>query len=242
MTDPRLINTPLAHYESAYERVEGDYGPSTSLVGFLKLIQKRWGQDFFKGHWLELGCGRGFTFEGLEGGHPLKLTGADFATSACIQAKKRDLKHAPFESEFVSTHLESTWPSSWGEFDGILDAHLFHCLNGKAQIAQALHSCAAHLKAGSALVAEVMISAKHFAPDEGIDFDESTGILKRAGGPTLHTLLAAYDWEQLILTSNLQIFYFEVYSHLRFIHNPKREHLLETDPEVLRFIALKPKE
>lgn len=242
MSAPRLIHTPLAHYESAYERVSGDYGASVSLLSFLELCQKRWGSDFFGGHWLELGCGCGSTFEGLKADTPSKVTGADFSTRACARAKARALEHLAFEIDFQTAHLEAIWPTSWRPFDGILDAHLLHCLNGKNEILKALGSCYSHLIPGGALVAEVMISSKHFAPDEGLDYDPRSGLLRRPSGPTLHTLLAAYDWEQLILRSGLQIFYFEVYSHLRFIHNPKREHLLATDPEVLRFIAHKPNE
>jgi len=233
---PTLISTALAHYESTYERVIGEYSPSISLSSYLKLCQKRWGEDFFSGHWLELGCGMGSTFESYPSQSRPQVLATDFSTLACERARSRDLSGFRFEC----AHLECSWPHDWPEFDGILDSHLLHCLEGTQQIRHVLKNCLKHLKPGGTLVAEVMIDGKNFAPDEGLDFDEGLKVLKRSQGPVLHTLLQAFDWEQLILSAGLQIFYFEVYSHLRFIHNPKRSELLETDPEVLRFIAMRP--
>ncbi len=242
MSGAHLINTPLAHYESAYSRLIGEYAPSQSLVSYLQLCQKRWRRNFFAGNWLELGCGIGSTFEALEDQGPEHVLGVDFSLQATKRASSRDLSNLNFELDFECHHLEREWPVSWGQFDGILDAHLLHCLNGKDEIERSLLNCLKHLAEGAPLVAEVMVHSKCFTPDGELVHDTQSGILKREGGPTLHTLLAAYDWEQILLKCGFQIFYFEVYSHLRFIHNPKRSHMLESDPELLRFIALKPKE
>lgn len=244
-SEPHLIHTTLAHYESAYERVQGEFEPSASLSSFLKLIQKRWGEDFFTGNWLELGCGLGTTFESLEsksGQVPNIVTGVDFSVQACKRAQQRDNCALLFPVQFEVAQLQGDWPSSWPLFDGILDAHLLHCLCGKSEIAKVLRSSFNQLSPGGKILGEVMITSKSFIPDSGLAYDESTGILRKDAGPVLHTLLPAFDWEQLILSSGLQIFYFEVYSHLRFIHNPKRTRMLETDPELLRFIACKPME
>lgn len=231
-----LISTTLAHYESAYERCEGQYHPAASLVGLLKLCQRRWGADFCQGHWLELGCGLGSTFEAVENA-PMRILGSDFSTTACRKASMRP-NHLNISYEVA--RLDASWPGHWSEFSGILDAHLLHCLESKEAVARTLAQALKALAPGGRLVAEVMVAHKNFIPDEGLNYDRESGVLAKAGGPVLHLILSSYDWEQMILRQGFSLFYFEVYSHLKFIHNPKRSELHPMDPEVLRFVAIKP--
>lgn len=231
-----LISTTLAHYESAYERCEGQYSPAASLVGLLKLCQQRWGAGFCHGHWLELGCGLGSTFEALENA-PEQILGTDFAATACRKARERV---SQLNISYEVARLDSEWPAHWPQFSGILDAHLLHCLESKEAVARTLGQAFKALTHGGRLVGEVMVAHKNFAPDEGLIYDSQSGVLTRTGGPVLHLILSAYDWEQMILRQGFSLFYFEVYSHLKFIHNPRRSELHPMDPEVLRFVATKP--
>lgn len=233
---PSLISTHLAHYDSAYKRFSGEYHPAASLVGLIELCQKRWNQNFFKGSWLEMGCGVGSTFEALKSGKPDEIIACDFSSIACDKAQAR---HIP-DIQFEVARLSSPWPAQWPLFDGVLDAHMLHCLRDREEVHSTLKYVFENLKEGGALVAEVMVGSKRFFPDQDLFYEAESGKLTNRQGLVVHLILNAYDWEQLILESGLSLFYFEVYSHLRFIHNPKRDDLGPCDPEVLRFIAIKP--
>ena len=233
---PALISTTLAHYESAYERCEGQYYPAASLVGLLKLCQRRWGADFCQGKWLELGCGLGSTFEAVENA-PTQIMATDFSPTAC---RKAGLRPGKLSISYEVARLDGNWPLHCPRFDGILDAHLLHCLESKEAVTRTLAQALKALAPGGRLVGEVMVAHKNFVPDEGLNYDSESGVLAKAGGPVLHLVLSAYDWEQMILRPGFSLFYFEVYSHLKFIHNPKRSEIHPMDPEVLRFVATKP--
>ncbi len=126
------------------------------------------------------------------------------------------------------------------DIDLVADPHCLHCLTGE-DIHSALGIINTALKSNGILASEVMISHSNMKFDDMDLLFDSPRLLYQHGNKVeqIRTILSANDWEELLSENGFKIEEFIVFEQFNFSAHPYREQSLQTDPQVLRFIAKK---
>jgi SAM-dependent methyltransferase len=212
---------------------------NSSLLEFLslQLIEDLLG-DTRRGRALELGCGD----KGLLEVWPskdcpgfLEMEGIDLSDYALGLAAKLqgrvEYKLADISEDDLGLN----------RYDLIIDGHCLHTLSSQQKLEQSLKSIFRGLAPGGLLVWETMITHKGLKMGEGWSYNEWSRSYHNSRNGSSRLIFSTFQIEKLLLSVGLQIQYFYILSHQRFIPDDQRQQALPTDPELLRIIAKKGK-
>jgi hypothetical protein len=84
-----------------------------------------------------------------------------------------------------------------------------------------------------------MVMPKKLGLEEGYELDSSTGVLKK-NGIAWRCLVEAFEIEQMIIESGLEIEFFKVLENEKAVLSKERPIPMSSDPDILRVIARAP--
>jgi|GEM_PF-5807342 SAM-dependent methyltransferase len=131
---------------------------------------------------------------------------------------------------------KEAWPHC---FDLILDHSCFHCLTEKTQQQRYLSSVRRGLVPGGVYFLQSMVMPKKLSLEEGHELDKNTGVLKK-DGLAWRRLVEAFEIEQMIIESGLEIEFFKVLENEKAVLSKERPIPMSSDPDILRVIARAP--
>lgn len=124
------------------------------------------------------------------------------------------------------------------EYDLVLDAHLFHCLNGEGEFEQALKNCYHALNENGLLISEIAVRSKGLKDAEDFFWNEKTGALSTKDGTFQKWVTHERVIESYLIKSGFKIKKFMM-SGRKLVPVPHRDHICSYDPDVLWVVAQK---
>lgn len=244
------------NYEHTYQSLlksSDCFVPSFSLIDFYQKEVRGKVRDVFPNELsvLELGCGQGSLFEGIDE-EEIQVTAIDISPTAIGEARKNQFASESKKISYLCADVCDLKLSQ--KFNLIFDAHTLHCLCGDVEREKFLKVAFEHTDEGGFFALESMVAHKRMDFVGGYYFHEQEQTLfKEMEDPQYQGLRTFYgqrympvraikrshEIEEEIFKAGFKIVYFQILSGYKVIYDEKRLQPEIGDPDLLRVICRK---